>query len=387
MGWLKPLLAISCALVGCGKDEPIPKGELVLQSEAFALGPGEERYDCWAHTLTEDAVVDRIDYDAQPTVHHLIFARATAPEPEGLSHCNILFRASWIPMFGATTADASVQMPEGAATFLPKGTQVVASLHLLNSSPAATTGRFGIRLRRSALAEPDPVGLVAFGKLELELPPKQKSISEHTCTLDSRAEVFAVLPHMHYLGQSLRLDVGPNDAQLAEVFRRQPWDFDDQRIEPAALTLEAGTRVRVSCAFDNPHAHTVSFGESSLDEMCFLLAFARGRHGIEGCQSLPVTDAGLANPDAGVCGAVPANSIGVGAPCTKGGGQCAQGLACTLDQAAAPSDSAGFCIKVGCTTNADCGDGSVTCCAPAQAGGLIRICMPEACRPSDCLGG
>jgi hypothetical protein len=40
-------------------------------------------------------------------------------------------------------------------------------------------------------------------------------------------------------------------------------------------------------------------------------------------------------------------------------------------------------MKLGCTAGAQCGEGA-TCCAPAEGGGLIKTCLPDACRPADC---
>lgn len=69
-----------------------------------------------------------------------------------------------------------------------------------------------------------------------------------------------------------------------------------------------------------------------------------------------------------------ANDAGVGAPCSKGGNQCANTTApyCTVDYAAIP---AAFCTKT-CTADADCGNGAS--CA-SESGLSLRACVPNAC--------
>jgi hypothetical protein len=357
----------------------------LFRTEPFVLRGGEERFLCYAHTLGEELVVDRIDFGSNRLVHHLLLIQTTVAEPEGFSECAVLFRPGWLPMFGAATAATRLQMPEGVGMVLPRGTQILLQLHLLNPAPTEARGVVEVALHKSARRDVESVGLVAFGRPELMLPPRQASQSVHTCSVPEALEIFAVLPHMHYLGKSLVFEIGSSDSELREVYRRQPWSFDDQYLDPITLSLPRGTRARVTCTFENTTDRTVTFGESSNDEMCFLVTFARGRRGLEGCEpgSAPLFPP---DPRAGTCGEQAPNARGIGASCSAGGGQCGSDLACSLDQPQAPPDSPGFCLQIGgCQTTADCGGGGATCCAPAQAGGLINICIPEACRPADCL--
>jgi hypothetical protein len=150
-----------------------------------------------------------------------------------------------------------------------------------------------------------------------------------------------------------------------------------QEIEERPLTIPAGTLTRVSCTYDNPTEEMVTFGEGSENEMCFLVLYEGGGGSLDGCVNLgdPGTGGPMCEPTA--------NELGIGAPCTAGGGECNEGLTCTSDQPGG-GDGDGFCLQVGgCTMSEECGTGAV-CCAPAAAGGLLNICIPEECRPSDC---
>lgn len=387
---LRSLAVVMLALVlaGCGRDEPIAptSGETFqFQSGAFTVASGEEKFLCYAQTLTEDLVIDRFEYAAQPVVHHLIIAKTLAPEPEGFSECDTLYRATWQMMFGATTADTKLDLPPGAAVVLPKGTQILAQLHLLNSGKKDVTHTFSIDLHRSPLVNPTPTGIYVFGRTQLELPPKQTTTIEHTCRLPEDITTFAVIPHMHYLGRALRLDVGNDPNALSRNYERDPYDFDDQRLELFPRTFAEGSYAKVSCDYDNDTDKTVVFGESSTKEMCFLVMFALGREGVDGCEAVPPSDAGLVDAGGAVCGEQSENPLGVGKKCTKDGKECPSGLACSLDQSATPPSSPGFCFKAVCDSVVDCGGGDVVCCAPKQAGGFIKTCLPSACQPTDCL--
>jgi hypothetical protein len=75
---------------------------------------------------------------------------------------------------------------------------------------------------------------------------------------------------------------GPLD-QLTTVFERNPYDFDDQRLELLDLKLNAGDVTRVTCNYQNTTDQTITFGESTHNEMCFLVGFAADRESTSGC--------------------------------------------------------------------------------------------------------
>jgi hypothetical protein len=352
---------------------------LAFSTGDFDIEPGQERFLCYAKTLEEDAVVDAFRYTARPGVHHLVFARTTAPEPEGFSECDVLFRPTWQPLFIATTADAQLQVPEGAANVMPAGTQLLIQLHLLSTQERTIRDRTVVQMSRSPLAEPEPAGIFAFGSTRVLLPPKQTTTLQSTCTVSRDVDLFAMLAHMHYLGSALRLEMGPSEAALETVYVRDPYDFDNQELDLLPLTIPSGYVTRTSCTFDNTRDEEVGFGESSLTEMCFAIGFAVGVQGAGGCIETGSGEEFPRDPAAGECADVVPNQLGVGAPCTEGGGECAATLSCSAD--VRPTENGqGTCIRLGCTDAADCGGGSASCCSV----GLTDICIPEACRPLTC---
>src|SRR6185295_10411180 len=119
---------------------------------------------------------------------------------------------------------------------------------------------------------------------------------ESVCTVQEKIEFVAAFPHMHLLGQSLTFEVGPSADKLTKVFERNPYSFDDQHLDLLELTLNPGDVTRVTCNYDNTRNQTVTFGESTQNEMCFLLAFAADRSGVSGC--VVGTPAGLDVPAA-----------------------------------------------------------------------------------------
>jgi hypothetical protein len=358
-----------------------------FQTGAFTLAPGQERYLCYTVTTKEALAVSRFRSQAHPIVHHLLMSEATAPEQEGESECDVLFRTTWLPMFFGTTADTDVPMPDGAAKVVGAGKQVVVQLHLVNTSTVAVTDSVAIDMTRSTLEHPDLVSVFAFGTTKVSLPPKQVTILEANCTPPKDLHIFALLPHMHFLGKKMELLLGPDDSHLESAYVRDPYDFNNQFIEKFDVVIPAGTATRLRCTYDNDRDKAASFGESSFDEMCFAAGLAVGGSGESGgcIEGAEVPDGGVPRAaNAGVCGQV-VSPTGVGKACTKDGAECPTGMICSAGQAGAPdAGQGGMCIQIGCKASTECGAGA-TCCAPRQGGGLVNICIPEACRPLDCV--
>jgi hypothetical protein len=60
---------------------------------------------------------------------------------------------------------------------------------------------------------------------------------------------------------------GSPDIVLQDI----PYDFEEQKFHhtPSLVELRPGDKLVTHCTFDNTTGATVSFGESSNDEMCF----------------------------------------------------------------------------------------------------------------------
>lgn len=94
--------------------------------------------------------------------------------------------------------------------------------------------------------------------------------------MNGPVELVAVFPHMHTLGKQFRVEVGKSLDAMRPFCTRDPFDFDDQRMEKVKMTLEAGDLLRVTCDYMNDTDAVVGFGESSNEEMCFFVGFALG---------------------------------------------------------------------------------------------------------------
>jgi hypothetical protein len=218
-------------------------------------------------------------------VHHLIFAkvRTGASEPEGFAECDVAFRSIWETLFISGTGNSKLEFPADAGHQIPKGTQLLVQMHLLNVDPEPVEGVVTLHMRRSTAANPRPVSSFILGTAAVELPAGQRSDVVGTCSPFQGVHYIAGFPHMHMLGSRMVLEVGDSESTLQEVFRRDPFDFDDQRIDPIDVTIAPGQMTRVTCTFDNTTPQTITYGESTTNEMCYFVGFAVDQAGMSAC--------------------------------------------------------------------------------------------------------
>ncbi len=393
------ILLLSLIAVGCGGDNVSPGSDnsdttnstsdsaasdtkldpnewFTFEAGPFTIPPGGERFYCYSHTLEEDLTIDELRLMSDPVVHHVVYSKTTSPDPDGFFECDILFQNNWVPLFVAGTGDASLKMPEDAGQVFTKGTQLTMQLHLLNATPDEVTKSIPISMHRMKEEPKEKVEVVVFGSVSIALPPKQETDVISTCDSDSDMKIFSVFPHMHLQGRRMIVETGSDEENLTEVFREDPYDFDAQSLSTVDLTIHKGDTVKVTCGYDNQLDETVTFGESTTNEMCFFIGFAtKATHELAGCIG---ADESSFFPDG--CGDDPPNDIGLGATCTQGGGECEGDLLCTEDL----EQTAGLdmCIGIGCSSASDCGEGGV-CCNIAAAGD-VSLCLPPSCVLSVC---
>jgi hypothetical protein len=274
----------------------VPSEPLVMRTDEFSVEAGEERYLCFTKTLDEDVVIDGYSHGAQSFVHHIIFVRNLAPEPEGFSECDTLYRPTWDPLFVAGAGNATLTFPNDAGRKLSKGTQLLMQMHLLNATDHSATATVAVEMHRSQAQDPRPVSTYVFGTMDVHVPANQDSALQADCAMQEPVHLIAAFPHMHLLGTRMGFEGGSSLDTMQPLFDRQPYSFDDQHIDSTDIQLQAGDMTRVTCSYENPDSNEVTFGESTHSEMCFLLGFAIDREGPGACLSArgthPAVDGG-----------------------------------------------------------------------------------------------
>lgn len=248
-----------------------PKGMETLIEGDWSLEAGQEAYFCTRLTIEEDAFASAFEPIAPLGTHHGVLSVGYASGLDGTKECDDPTQSNGNTMlYGYGVGTPVSVLPEGVAVKLQAGRQLMLNAHVFNTTDKPLTGNSGVRFKRVDAAHVEhEAEAVLMGTTTLTLPPGKTTVQLGQCTLAQDATLFAVGPHMHKLGRYQRvwaLRKGQPDLVLFDG----PYDFDRQDrewFEP--LSLHVGDRIRVECTYDNDTDHTVTYGQSTRDEMCY----------------------------------------------------------------------------------------------------------------------
>ena len=235
----------------------------------WTMPPGTEGYLCVRKTIDEDLFVSVFDAINPKGTHHTFLSMGEVSGTDGIEPCNAGVNGLQ-QIFGSGVGSVPLAFPKGVTIHVKKGTQILLNLHLFNTGQADLSGTSGTKIRTVAATDAPVIAehLLA-GTIRVDLPPQQTTSTTGFCTMSTDATIFAVTPHMHKLGVYAKI-VAERAASGEAVLYDGPYDFEEQQyvsIDPVAV--KKGDRVRIDCTHNNTTPQRVTFGESTLEEMCF----------------------------------------------------------------------------------------------------------------------
>ncbi len=274
------IVAVLATITGCGSAEPVVPGHQpqppattsewkTLLTGDWTMPSGTEGYVCVRKTMEEDLLVSVFDAINPKGTHHTFLSMGEPSGPDGIEPCDA-GENSFQQIFGSGVGSVPLAFPDGVAIDVKKGTQLILNLHLFNTGQADLSGTSGTRVRTvAASSAPVIAEHLLAGTVRVDLPPLQTTSSTGYCTMSTDATIFAVTPHMHTLGVYAKI-VAERAAGGEAVLYDGPYDFNEQRYYSIApVAVQKGDRVRVDCTHNNTRPERVTFGEITLEEMCF----------------------------------------------------------------------------------------------------------------------
>ncbi|KAF0247501.1 MAG: Peroxiredoxin [bacterium] len=273
---------------------------LALKSnEPYELrATGDDIYRCFVlpHVFEEDKYVTAVEVlpDATEVVHHVLLfidGKGTSvkldeadPGPGYTSFGGPGFAPTgglggWAP--GNTPRFS----PKGVGLKIPKGSRVVMQVHY-HSNGKTTFDQTRVGLHFSDIPLETELRSFPVFNLGFAIPPgakRHKVVGQYTIPTGVNVKVLGVSPHMHLLGQKIKVEYtlpnGKNPTCMVDIPK---WDFKWQGTysykEP--ISLPGGTKIKLTSIYDNSTNNpnnpnktpkTVTWGEQTTDEMC--LAF------------------------------------------------------------------------------------------------------------------
>jgi len=281
------------ALLMCGAcssdDEAAPADESYVappaEGEGFqfsmdAVAPaGTEVWLCAVYPIPIEALspVNSVYFKQNPGMHHMTLSTTGFGGPEleyGMYDCNELYGEQmdeFTMFFGSQTAEDTMQLPEGVVARLPPNIDIVHEVHYVNTSSEDVD--LYSRVNAYTIDDEDVELGIWGGQVRdetIEIPAQSEHTEWTRCVMNRDVDVHFLASHTHQLG--IEFTVAPFDGtETGEIFYRNT-DWHDPNIVQynPPIHRPEGTGFEYSCTWSNPSSEPVSYGLTSLDEMCNL---------------------------------------------------------------------------------------------------------------------
>ncbi|MCP4917257.1 MAG: c-type cytochrome [Proteobacteria bacterium] len=260
--------------------------------EAHTLQLNDQGNEYWCQVLDnpfeETTYITGIDVDLgdREVVHHMVLAidqNKNAGIEYGTDGATAQFECSnpvvesdWLLIHAWTPGMEPVEFAEGQGYKVEPDQQIVLQMHYFGDPAETYTDLSTYRFRTTDSVD-QVVEMGAFGPTDFQIAPGDGAATATDGlknTFGTDIEILGAFPHMHLLGSHFRSWVASDDTEICVLDGR--YDFDHQMTymfeEP--VDLKEGDRLKFECTWDNSAGtETVSFGEGTDEEMCFLLFY------------------------------------------------------------------------------------------------------------------
>jgi hypothetical protein len=240
-----------------------------LLEGAWEIPAGTETYKCVYKTVAEDLYVHAFEAIIPLGTHHTVLTVGAPSHTDGVYDCNAGTNMN-AQIHGSGVGTNPIEFPAGVAVKIEAGQQLLLNLHLFNFSDGALGGTSGTRIQMMAAADVvHEAESILMGKVATLVVPPGESTQVGTCLMNGDVTIFGMQPHMHQLGSHMKV-VAESSATGDVVVWDAPYSFDEQIVSLVGpVEMETGDAIRVHCSYNNTTGSTVTFGDSSFDEMCF----------------------------------------------------------------------------------------------------------------------
>jgi len=178
-------------------------------------------------------------------------------------------------LFGMLSGHVRFEFPQGVAVALQPHANVYANLHYHNygATPVTTDAVFNFIPARKGTVKHHAQAFTV-GTTQIDIPANGTSSVTGEWHAPADLNIVSISTHQHHRGTDIlvhMIDAAGND--LGELVDSPDWQHPSVRWFQQAMRLQAGEGFRFTCSWQNPDDHSVHFGVTTEDEMCFVTGY------------------------------------------------------------------------------------------------------------------
>jgi hypothetical protein len=227
---------------------------------------------------TEDVVVNSIDVNLAPGSHHLIVYKTNVAPTTTPYACQPFLGIALgtdTPLMLANKLDVSWTFPKGVAQDVPANSYVKIEAHYINASARAIEGKGQVKFHttpKSAAGSYQPAGFAFWGTTNIDIPPNASASTGMQFQAGmAGTHLVSVSTHQHRLGTGVMAwESATSGEQSTQIAKDLDWSNPSWSLLAPQYDFNGKNGLSYECSWTNTTDQTISFGESALDEMCFV---------------------------------------------------------------------------------------------------------------------
>jgi hypothetical protein len=255
------------------------------------LSPGQETTVCITLALSNDqpVYIPRITVTLAEGSHHLVVYRSMATTesltPTQCTAFQGILMGQAVPLMITEKRSDDLTFPTGVALKIQAHQMIELEAHYINTTAQTLQGRGTVDFETVPLATENVTesDLAFWGTLSIVLPSGVQSVGPLFASGLAGTHGFALTTHQHRLGSDFKVWFAnsASDTNHAPVADTTDWANPPlYRLSPE-LDFNGQNGLAYQCTWNNTTGQVVTFGESALQEMCFLWMYYYPSHGFD----------------------------------------------------------------------------------------------------------
>ncbi|HEX4448565.1 MAG TPA: hypothetical protein VH044_17590 [Polyangiaceae bacterium] len=257
----------------------------------IALAPAQETTVCITVRLSNKTAVyvPRITVDLALGSHHLVTYRSMAttesPTPTACTAFQGILSGNAVPLMITEKLADELTFPQGVALKIEENQMIELEAHYINTGSTTLQGSGKVRFDTVPITTDNVIesDLGFFGTSGIILGPGSGSVGPMFVAGLAGTHGFALTTHQHRLGTDFKIWFANSatDVNHAPVADTTDWANPPlYRMNPE-MDFNGTNGLAYQCTWDNTTGQIVTFGESALQEMCFLWMYYYPSHGFD----------------------------------------------------------------------------------------------------------
>jgi hypothetical protein len=239
---------------------------------------------------TEEIVMNGYTIDLSEGSHHLIVYLTSDAEQDDPVNCSPftgLALGTDVPIVFANKKQETWAFPTGIAVDIPANQMIKIEGHYINTTANDLQGTGNVSFVYTPKSSSPTFQAASFdfyGTTNINIPPNSTYSTGPLFQAGlAGTHLINVTTHQHRLGTGIQVWAGDPGVQTDQIANDMDWSNPSWGLIDPQFDFDGTNGLTYQCSWTNTTDQTVSFGESALDEMCFVGGYYYPSQGMDLC--------------------------------------------------------------------------------------------------------